>query len=40
MKHPAIAFYRRLIDDSFIIMRDGYGNFEAVKATMDDFGPE
>ena len=20
-------------------MRDGYGNFEAVKATMDDFGP-
>ena len=40
MKHPAIAFYRRLIDDAFIVMRDGYGNFEAVKALMDDFGPE
>ena len=40
MKHPAIVFYRRLIDDAFIVMRDGYDNFESVKATMDDFGPE
>ena len=22
MKHPAIAFYMRLIDDAFIVMRD------------------
>ena len=40
MKHLAIVFYRRLIDDAFIVMRDGYKNFEAVKATIDDFGPE
>jgi len=39
-KHSAIAFYRTLTDDAFIVMRDGYGNFKAVKAIMDELGLE
>ena len=38
MKHPAILFYRRLIDDAFIIMKDSQTAFAEVQAQMDDFG--
>jgi hypothetical protein len=39
-KLPSITFYRRLIDDGFIIMQDDPGNFEHIQDVMNDFGPE
>ena len=38
-KLPFVKFYRRLIDDAFIIMDNGAGNFEELQLAMDNFGP-
>ena len=39
-KLPFVKFYRRLIDDAFIILDNTAGNFELLQQLMDDFGPE
>ena len=39
-KLPYVKFYRRLIDDAFIIIDNGEGNFEHLQNVMNDFGPE
>jgi len=36
---PSIKFYRRLIDDAFIIFDDTKGTFQELKNNMNDFGP-
>lgn len=38
-KLPFVKFYRRLIDDAFIIIDNGAGNFEELQRSMDNFGP-
>jgi len=39
MKHPSIVFYRRLIDDAFIIMKNNHTAFTEIQEQMDNFGP-
>ena len=38
-KLPFVKFYRRLIDDAFIILDNDAGNFELLQQQMDDFVP-
>ena len=38
-KLPFVKFYWRLIDDAFIVMDNGAGNFEELQLVMDNFGP-
>ena len=39
-KLPFVKFYRPLIDDTFIIMDNGAGNFNMLQQRMDNFGPD
>ena len=36
---PFVKFYRRLINDVFIIIDNGAGNFTELQLAMDNFGP-
>lgn len=38
-KSPFVKFYRRLIDDTFIIIDSSEGNIKKLQLAMDNFGP-
>ena len=39
LKLPFITFYRRLIDDAFVIIEDSRVNFDCLESAMNDYGP-
>jgi hypothetical protein len=39
MKLASVKFYRRLIDDAFIIIRDVEKDIQELDEVMADFGP-
>ena len=40
MKHKFVKFYRRRIDDAFVVFKDEGNNFQMLQDLMNDFGPE
>ena len=39
LKLPFLTFYRRLIDDAFLIIENSSCNLECIKSAMNDYGP-
>jgi hypothetical protein len=40
LPNPNVLFYGRLIDDAFVVLRDGPDTYEQFVSSMNDFGPE